>query len=314
MHSESHDWRGRSCLVTGAGGFIGGALCRRLSDLGAHVWSSGRTQDPPHGWGRWIVCDVTDPEQVRDAFTTSAPEFVFHLASRVTGARDLGVVLPTLNANLIGLTHVALQAAQRGCKRMICMGSLQEPDEALPAIPTSPYAAAKFAASCYARMFVSVFGVPITIARPMMVYGPGQTDLTKLVPYVASELIRGNRAKLSSGRQEFDWVFVDDVCEALLRIATTPELEGRTIDIGTGTLTSVAHVARRLADRLDASSSLDTGVLADRTGEPTRAANTAETEALTGWRSRVDLEQGLSRTVSWFETWLEDGTSGTRIE
>jgi nucleoside-diphosphate-sugar epimerase len=286
-------------LVTGATGFIGTALCRWLTRAGAEVWGAGRhSSGPPTD--RWLSCDVTDRAQVEAAIGTSRPDTVFPLASIVTGDRKLEVVLPTLQANLMGFVNVALAAGRSRCRRIISMGSLQEPDQSLPAIPSSPYAAAKHAAGCYARMFAEVFNFPIAIARPLMVYGPGQSDLTKLVPYVLSQLLAGRKASLSTGTHPFDWVYIDDVCDALIAIASCEGAIGRTIDIGTGVLTPVIDVARGLARRLNASHLLDVGAIPDRVGEPIRTADTTTIKALASWEAQFNLQEGLDRTVDWF--------------
>src|SRR4030095_15249088 len=107
---------------------------------------------------------------------------------------------------------------------------LQEPEEKPREAPSSPYAAAKFSATAYARMFTEVFSLSVGIRRPFMAYGPGQMDLTKLVPYVVSQLLRGGVAELSSGRQGFDWVYIDDVVDALMAIASRTDINGTTID------------------------------------------------------------------------------------
>jgi nucleoside-diphosphate-sugar epimerase len=258
---------------------------------------------------RWLAYDVTDRMQVEDAMRTVSPDTVFHLASVVTGARSLEVVIPTLHANLTGFVNVALAATERNCRRIVCAGSLQEPDQSLPAIPSSPYAAAKYAASCYARMLVEVFESPIAIARLFMVYGPGQSDVTKVVPYVLSQLLAGRKASLSTGAHPFDWVFVDDACEALLALASCDRAIGRTVDIGTGVLTQTIEVARGLGRRLNAVQLLDEGAIDDRVGEPIRVADTASTQALTGWAARVELEDGLDRTVEWFQRRGSNGAS-----
>jgi nucleoside-diphosphate-sugar epimerase len=300
MTQRAFEWRGRNCVVTGAGGFIGTALCRELSARGARV----------HGWGRrrpddltvtdWHDCDVTDRARVRQLFTTLRPDFVFHLASRVTGSRSLDLVLPILNDNLLGTVHVLTAAVEHGSPHVTCLGSLQEPDMELRKAPGSPYGAAKFAASAYARMFAEAFALPITIARPFMVYGPGQLDLTKLVPYVCTQILKGERASLSSGRQSFDWVYVDDVVDALLSGATEPAAVGKTVDIGCGVLTSVGEVATGVAARLGRPEALQLGAIADRGLEQTRCSDVEATARLIGWRPRVDLAAGLDRTVEWY--------------
>lgn len=153
-------------------------------------------------------------------------------------------------------------------------------------------------------MFAEVFSLPVAIARPYMVYGPGQLDFSKLVPYVARRLIQGEIAELSSGKQGFDWVYVDDVVDALVAVAERPELKGRMIDVGSGTLTTVAEVAAVIGRRLNRSSSIRLGAIADRRLEPTRVADVEATAQLIGWRAQVTLQDGLDRSVDWYRTYL----------
>lgn len=111
------------------------------------------------------------------------PGLVFHLASHVSGSRGLDAVLPTLQANFLSTVNVLLAAAEVGCKRIVRAGSLEEPDGEDPEpVPVSPYAAAKFTANTYDRMFHSLHGLPVVTLRIFMVHGPGQRDETKLVP------------------------------------------------------------------------------------------------------------------------------------
>lgn len=298
--AERLTWQDRRCVVTGAAGFIGTALCRELSAQRAQV----------HGWGRkrhddlqvtqWHECDVADAARVEQLFATVQPEVVFHLASRVTGSRSADLVLPVLRDNLLGTVHVLAAAVKHGNPRVLCLGSLQEPDLELRGAPNSPYGAAKFAATAYARMYAELFSLPVSIARPFMVYGPGQLDLTKLVPYVTTQLLSGQQAQLSSGAQAFDWVYVGDVVDALLATLATPQTIGQTIDIGCGVLTPVKDVASGIARRLQKPDGLRLGAIPDRRMEQTRCADVEATARLTGWRPRVTLEPGLDATVEWY--------------
>jgi nucleoside-diphosphate-sugar epimerase len=300
MQQFAGAFAGRRCVVTGAGGFIGTSLCRRLRQEGAKVHALGRQREAPADLGEWTACDVTDLSQVRSVLQASRPQLIFHLASRVSGSQNVAMVLPTLQSNLVGFVNVALVARELECGAVVTIGSLMEPDQQIPAVPHSPYAAAKFAASCYARMFARIYGLPVSIARLMMVYGPGQLDLTKLVPYVISRLLDQQIAELSSGRQEFDWVYIDDVVDALLAMATRPDLAGATIDVGSGVLTSVADMSTGIASRLNGGHLLRLGALPDRKAEPTRVADVTRTRELLSWQARVNVETGLDRTTAWY--------------
>jgi UDP-glucose 4-epimerase len=289
-------WAGRRCVITGAAGFIGVALTHRLRSMSADVRAYSRSE-----------CDVTDIARVRAIFQSDQPEVVFHLAGKVTGSRALEMVPATLTTNLLGTVHVLQTAAEmKLAARIVCLGSLHEPDQVLPPVPPTPYAAAKFAANAYARMFAEIYSLSTIIARPLMVYGPGQMDFSKLVPYVLERLLTGRPAELSSGRQGFDWVYVDDVVEALLAAAERTDLIGETLDVGTGVLTTVADVATGIARRLQAApSDLLLGALPDRGLEPTRAADVEATARLTGWRARVGIEAGLDHTVQWYQRYFD---------
>ena len=120
------------------------------------------------------------------------PDFVFHLAGLVKGARDRALVLPALEANLTATVRLLDAAAAHGCRRFVQVGSLEEPPIDQPATaPASPYAAAKTAATAYSRMYAELYAVPVAIARVFMVYGPGPQDDQKLVPYVTRALLAG---------------------------------------------------------------------------------------------------------------------------
>jgi len=260
-----------------------------------HAFARGASADGSIG-----ACDVADLQAVQSVFNRVRPQLVFHLASRVSGSRSVEQVLPTLHSNLIGTVHVLLTALEHGAPKVVCMGSLQEPDQQLPPVPNCPYAAAKFASSAYARMFADVLALPVIIARPFMVYGAGQLDLTKLVPTVLTQILLGGEVAMSSGAQTFDWIYIDDVVDALIAATEAPAAVGKTIDIGWGTLVSVRDVATALATRLGRVDALKFGALPDRRLEPTRHADVEATAQLIDWRPSVPLDEGLERAVSWY--------------
>jgi UDP-glucose 4-epimerase len=182
---------------------------------------------------------------------------------------------------------------------------MQEPEPGdSAAAPCSPYSASKWACSGYARMFHALYQLRVVIARPMMVYGPGQWDVTKLLPYVTTSLLNGTSPALGSGTRELDWVFIDDVVEGLMTVAISSTIDGETIDLGSGALTSVRALVEQVVALVGADVPVRFGALPDRPFERPRAARTEETRRLTGWSAATPLREGLSRTVAWYrETW-----------
>jgi len=286
-------------LVTGASGFIGGHLCRHLVAAGHRVIGTSR-QHPdllPPGVVPSAL-DIADPSAVRTLVSREKPAIIFHLASCVKGGRGLALVRPTFEANLAGTIYLMEAAAEAGCQRFVLTGSLEEPDDARTP-PSSPYAAAKMAASAYARMFHALYGFPAVIARVFMVYGPDQKDQAKLIPYVINSLLQNRSPEMGGGTRPVDWIYVHDVVEGLVRMASAEGLEGETVELGTGRLVTVRAVVERLAQQIGSGVPLRFNPAMDRPMEQVRAANAAATEEQLRWTPPTSLDDGLRATIAW---------------
>jgi nucleoside-diphosphate-sugar epimerase len=282
------------CLVTGASGFLGVHLLAALARAGAHVAALSRLPRIGPGPTRWRALDLEDRAAVDAVIDEERPEVIFHLASLVSGRRELELVLPTFHANLASTVHVLAAATRVGCRRVVLAGSMEEPEPGRPA--ASPYAAAKAAAAVYADFFRAVYGTPVVAARIFMVYGPGQRDLAKVVPASILAALDGRRPRISSGARAVDWIFVEDVVEGLLALGQAEGIEGETLDLGTGRLTTVREVVERICRQLGVPGP-EVGALPDRLHEVVRRAEPESTRARTGWSPRTGLDDGLARTI-----------------
>jgi nucleoside-diphosphate-sugar epimerase len=250
------------------------------------------------GVSRWWQGSLGDFDFVRRTVADVCPEYVFHLAGSVTGVRDLAAVVPTFEGNLTATVNVLAAAAETKCGRVVMAGSLEEPDDPREP-PSSPYAASKLAAYQYARLFQSLYGVSVVVPRVFIVYGPGQDDPKKLIPYVVSSLLRGESPKLSSGARPVDWVYVDDVAEGMIAAALARNVTDR-VDIGCGTLVTVREIVEKIATLVSTTSGGPLfGALPDRAMEQVRVADVAATTRLIGWAPRTTLDEGLRQTVDW---------------
>jgi nucleoside-diphosphate-sugar epimerase len=244
---------------------------------------------------------LADVSIVRDLFATIQPEIVFHLASHVVGTRESHVVLPTFRSNLMSTVNLLTIASEIGCHRIIVTGSMEEPELKNPeSIPCSPYAAAKWASSAYARMFHALYQLPVVILRVFMVYGPGQQDLRKLIPYVILSLLKGEAPKLSSGQRQIDWIYVEDVVAAFLAAAQVPNIEGNTIDVGSGRLVSIETIVEQLVQLINPKVRPLFGALVDRPFEQVKMADVIKAYAMMKWKPVTSLEVGLQRVVEWY--------------
>jgi nucleoside-diphosphate-sugar epimerase len=304
------DWRGRAVLVTGARGFIATHLCRRLVREGARVYGVSRASasaDVPDV--EWVRADFAEASAAGLVFRRTRPDIVFHLAGHVTGSQDIANVDPTLLQNLESTVRLMTAAVETGRPRVVLAASMQEPRADEPGvIPCSPYAASKWACSVYARMFHALYGLPVTIAKPFMVFGPGQWDLKKLLPYVIVSLLRGEIPSLGSGLRELDWVYVDDVVDGLLAAADSPCTDASPIDLGSGQLTSVKKMIELVGEALDCKLPVQFGAVADRQLERAHAARAEDTRRLIGWSASTSLQTGLVKTIDWYRAQVAVGS------
>ena len=290
-------------LVTGASGFLGSHLCRRLLAEQAEVHATSRADrsEDPDDRRRWWRCDPADAGAIGELVARVKPDVVFHLAGAVTAAPDLELVAPTFHGLLESTVNVLTAATAVGGCRVVLPASLEEPSHgtADTLVPLSPYAAAKFAAGAYARMFGALYRTPVVSLRIFMAYGPGQHP-AKVVPNAILALLRGEAPRLSSGSRRLDWVYVDDAIDALVAAADRPGLDGRTLDVGSGTGVAIRDVIGRIVRLLGPSIRPAYGARPDRPEGSEQVANVEPAARMLGWRATTALDDGLARTVEWY--------------
>ena len=281
--------------MAGASGFIGSHLSRRLVESGTETHAVSR--HPHSGVGpRWWQVDLTDAEAVERVVDRVRPDVIYHLAGYVSGSRSLDAVIPSLEQNLVAAVHVLVAAARAG-SRVVLAGSMEEEVTFEEQAPSSPYAAAKGAATSFGRMMAALHRVAVVNLRLFMVYGPGQGDHTKLVPYVITSFLRGERPVLASGNRPVDWIYVDDVVDALVAAGHTSDLAVGTIDVGSGVLVTIRSIVEQIAEVVGTDVDAEFGALPERPFDTVRVADLESARTRLGWKPTTPLADGLRATV-----------------
>jgi UDP-glucose 4-epimerase len=249
--------------------------------------------------------DLADQGGVEQAVRAIRPEWVFHLAAHgaYSSQRDARVILQT---NLLGTLNLLEAALATGFEAFVHSGTSSEygwkdhaPSEEEPLEPGSHYAIGKAAATWLCRHHARQSGARICTLRLYSVYGPWETP-TRLIPTLVVRGLEGKLPPLVAPTTARDYVYVDDVVEALLAAAGRAVEPGAVFNVGTGVQTSmreVVEVARRVlglqvepvwGDFPDRSWDTDVWVSDPR----------AISRAL-GWRARHSFEEGFRKTVEW---------------
>jgi UDP-glucose 4-epimerase len=301
------NWTNRPILITGATGFLGQHLTRRLVDLGAPVTVALCAEDGPAQTATLPATvyrrdgDVRNYGQMRRLVEAAAPEILFHLAA--VGVNDPFISEEmALRVNLHGTLN-ALRAVQRTgiqIQRVIVAGTSYEYGPSGELDPGNVYAASKVAAWAFCRMYYRAHGVPVIVARPFNVYGPGQNHRS-LIPSAIRAALSGQDFPMTPGEQRRDFIYVDDVIEGFLALATAAGVEGHSLDLGTGQATPVREVVEQVFALCGSTGRPQAGALPYRPGVVWELAADARcTQELTGWAAQIGLEDGLRRTINAF--------------
>ena len=291
---------GERVVITGASGFLGSHLCRRLLQQGSSVDAISRfPRNSNCDSLRWWRGDVADAETALNLLRQLKPDVIFHLSGLAKATPERELVLPTMQTLLISSVNMLMAATEIGCRRIFFAASLTEPMSGSEIMPGSPYAAAKWASGAYARMFHKLYALPVVMLRPFMTYGPAQAD-GKLIPHVILSLLQRRAPKISSGEQQIDWVYIDDVIDGFVAAAEAQDIDGETIDLGSGALVSVRAVVNQLVDLIGSDVKPLFGALGDRPCEPVRVADIGYARKKLGWTPQTPLQTGLEQTIEWY--------------
>ncbi|CAH1218383.1 ADP-L-glycero-D-manno-heptose-6-epimerase [Paenibacillus plantiphilus] len=301
----------RTAIVTGATGFIGAALCRQLLQKGWRVYAIIRPQSPhcgrlpKHNGLIRIEGDLSTIEAWGAALLEAGVHFTafFHLAWNGVG-RDMRNDA-TQQHNIAPAVDTVHLARRLNCSVWIGAGSQAEygrlegrVTEKFEARPTTAYGLAKLTAGQEALALSASMGLPAYWMRIFSTYGPGDNE-GWLIGDCIRQLLRGERPPLTKGEQRWDYLYVDDAAAALLSVAEqSGEHAPGVYNLGSGQSRTIRHIVSLIRDETDKGIKLKFGELPYREDQVMHLeADISPLAALTGWRPRTTLRQGIALTV-----------------
>jgi nucleoside-diphosphate-sugar epimerase len=302
-------------LVTGATGFIGACVVRRLIREHSEVHVIMRKQSnkwrirdlAPHSLVQHVA-DLRDKERITSIVRKVRPNVVYHLAAY--GAyhfqRDPDEIIAT---NITGALNLLNACSKVGTGHFIAAGSSSEygiknhPMKETDTLePVDLYGIAKAAATLVCGLFARVHDMPVTVFRPFAVYGYYE-EPTRLIPTVIRSCLGGETLRLLSSSSVRDFIFVDDVIDALLRIESVGKKSSDQIyNIGSGKQYTVSHVVSKIIELTGAEIQPLWGRAEKREKKEPRmwVSNISKARRELGWQPKHDLEDGLTKTITWF--------------
>ena len=303
-------------LVTGATGFIGHSLTRRLVDEGRRVVTVIRDEGPslvelPAAVTR-VRGDICDAALCKRVLADYEVEYIHHLASHSIVSACADDPVSALHTNVMGTAHLFEAARSVGRLRAAVVSTsdkvygVAEPpyDEETPLDAHHAYEVSKACQDLTSRLYRYNYKLPVAVVRAVNVFGPGDPNATRLVPRTIQRLLRGEKPVVHDGAysMERQFLYVDDMVDALLRV------EG-VVAAGAGKPAycvpghgpfSVGEVIEQIRQLMDRDVSCVVGQRRLGFEEITRQWIESDVLAELGWEMRTDFVTGLQQTIDWY--------------
>jgi CDP-glucose 4,6-dehydratase len=331
-------WQDRPVVVTGATGFLGSWLARRLTALGADVVCLVRDWVPqsalvsggaPAGV-KVVIGDVRDQTLVERVLGEYEVRTVFHLAAQTTVGVANRNPISTLDSNIRG-TWALLEACRRSpTVEQVLVASSDKAygahkslpyTEAAPLVGRHPYDVSKSCADLIAQMFAHTYRLPVCVTRCGNFYGGGDLNWNRIVPGTIRSVIRGERPVIrSDGRFVRDYLYVEDGVTAYITLAEQlsrrPELAGDAFNFSSELRISVADLVQRILSTME--SSLVPEVRNEVSNEiREQYLDAGKARSVLHWQPAFTLDAGLAETVAWYRRHLQpsgdDAREGQRV-
>ena len=303
---------GKRIVVTGGAGFLGQAVCERLRALGA-----GEVLVP-----RRAQFDLTTEAAVERLYRKMRPQVVMHLAAEVGGiGANLANPGRYFFANMAMALHLIEGARRHGVERFVQTGTIcaypkftpvpfreEELWNGYPEETNAPYGVAKKAALVMLDAYRRQYGLKSAYLLPVNLYGPRDNfDLqtSHVIPALIRKCIEAQRTGAShitcwgTGAASREFLYVDDAADGLVRAAEVMD-EPEPINLGTGMEITIRDLVTLIA-RLCGYSGEIRWDASKPDGQPRRCLDTRRAAERLGWRAKVGFEEGLRRTIEWYQ-------------
>jgi NAD dependent epimerase/dehydratase len=318
-------WNKKTVLVTGAGGFIGSHLVEKLHQQGAHVRAFVRYNSRnDQGLLRMLPADVQSSLEIisgdiRDLTAVQAAmrgtSHVFHLGALIAIPYSYLHPAETVETNIMGTMNMLLAARDLGVERLVHTSTsevygtaLHVPiDESHPLQGQSPYSASKIGADKLAESFHLSYGLPVVTIRPFNTFGPRQSARA-VIPALITQALTQNTIHLGNLEARRDFTYVSDTILGFLKIAEAQNVEGQTINLGTGQEIRIGDLVERVialvGHRLEVV--IDQDRLRPQKSEVQRliSDNRLALQKM-NWEPQVSFEDGLKMTFNWIKDHLD---------
>lgn len=310
-------------FITGGTGFVGSHVVRRLvqerCDVAVLLRSERNRWRLEDVWAQLTVVpgSLADILSVAPAITAFKPDVILHLGWAGANSYRFQNLPEQVFDNVPGSLELIRLAAECEARKFVGMGSVIEygstqfpVDEEQPARPHNLYGAAKYAVALMGERLAAVYGMQFAWFRLYWAYGPGD-DAARMIPSVIMTLLRGEKPSVTKGEQYWDYLYIDDLVDAVYRVAVGDAVG--TFNLGSGEPHTVREVVECIRDQIDPSLPIGFGEVPYRPDQIMfLQADITRLRKATGWQPTTPLAEGIRRTVEWYRRHSDPSRAGQK--
>lgn len=313
-------------LITGASGFIGKHLVDKLLKTGSQLACIDLVYDQIflEKYGEKVHLfsgNLLDKNFIAACIQNFTPDYVFHLAGSKSRTNSLAEFESSNEINYKGTLNLFEELIK--CKNLslvITMGTIEEYGSTPPPfkedsheLPNSAYGLSKLAATKLAMIFYQQFNLPTLVLRPSIAYGPCQGE-EMFIPALIKTLLKKEEFKMTEGNQLRDFIFIDDLTEALVNAAYCKGVDGNVVNIASGTSIKLKDIALQIAEIINSKENLKIGEVPYRSSEIMEySVDISKASLLLQWHPKTKLIDGLKNTIDFYQKNLLDEAKHTLL-
>lgn len=319
MNKES--WDNKSVLVTGAGGFKGSHLVEKLSETKAKIVSLVRDFDPKSYFETQnlskksivVVGDLKDQRKIADILSKYEITSIFHLGAQPIVTTALLNPLETLESNIMGTVNVLESARLYSKVNEIVFVSSDKaygPSERIPYKEDerlhgkAPYDVSKSCADLISQVYANpdVYDMPITIARCANTFGPGDLNMSRIVPGTLEAIIKSKPLKIrSNGKLIREYVYVKDSIDGYISLAENiNKTKGEAFNLASKNIMSVTEIVNKITEILEEPVKMEI-LNQTKTEIPKQYLDGSKIKKVIGWAPKTDFEKAIKETYRWYK-------------
>ncbi|MEK6954516.1 MAG: GDP-mannose 4,6-dehydratase [Candidatus Micrarchaeota archaeon] len=323
--TDGQFWHDKNVMITGASGFIGGAILKHLENCGANTVSLVRDFVPKSQlFATGLYKDTVmvhgkleDYDLIKRTLAEYEIQVIYHMGAQTQVTTALSDPMGTFYANIIGSGNVLEAARNSSSVESVVVASSDKAygisdklpyTEDMPMKGAFPYEVSKSCVDLIARSYFETYGLPVTVARCGNTYGGGDLNFKRLIPKVIKYVKYGTPLVMrSDGSPKRDFVYIDDIVRAYMLLGTEAKrkgVSGEAFNFSSGKVIRVREVVDLMLKLLKSNAKPQWTNTAGKE-IPEQYLSIEKARRVLGWEPEYDLETGLRRTIEWYGNFLD---------